>query len=197
VPQIVKRPSEAARNVVTGTVTRLSHRSGRSQAPATRTANKIEVVIRLHAERFELAGEALDKARIHGLIGKSLPLDKDSPFADRTEVRNSDIGPLCARAHVDKLRPGPRGETVPRRSDVDVVDRSIGPLVAQRTPLLSIPSNFEEEMECQPLYVVATLNLYTKPPTGYALTIYNFPTSQTIETRQVRPGCGQVPYARL
>jgi hypothetical protein len=52
-------------------------------------------------------------------------------------------------------------------------------------------------MESQPLYVVATLNLYTKPLTGYALTIYNFPTSQTIETRQVRPGCGQVPYARL
>jgi hypothetical protein len=52
-------------------------------------------------------------------------------------------------------------------------------------------------MECQPLYVVATLNLYTKPHTGYALTVYNFPTSQTIETRQVRPGCGQVPYARL
>jgi hypothetical protein len=54
-----------------------------------------------------------------------------------------------------------------------------------------------EEMECQPLYVVATQNLYTKPPTAYTLTIYNFPTSQTIETRQVRPGCGQVPYARL
>lgn len=182
---------------MTGPVPRLRHRFGRSQAPATRTANKIEIVIQLHAKRFELAGEALDKACIDALVGKGLPLDKDSPFADRSEVRNSYIGPLCARAHVDKLRAGSRGETFPRRSDIDLVDRSIGVLVAQRTVRLSIPSNFKEEMECQPLYVVATLNLYTKPPTGYALTIYNFPTSQTIETRQVRPGCGQVPYARL
>jgi hypothetical protein len=182
---------------VTRPVPRLSHRSGCGQAPATRAANKIEVVIQLHAKRFELAGEALDKARVHRLIGKGLPLDKDSPFADRSEVRNSDIGPLCARAHVDKLRAGPRGETFPRRSDVDFVDRTIGALVAQRTLRLSIPSNFKEEMECQPLYVVATLNLYTKPPTGYALTVYNFPTTPTIETRQVRPGCCQVPYARL
>ena len=73
---------------MTGPVPRLRHRLGRSQAPASRTANKIKVVIQLHTKRFELAGEALDKARIDALVGKGLPLDKDSPFADRSEVRN-------------------------------------------------------------------------------------------------------------
>lgn len=106
VPQIVKRSFETACDVVAGLVPRLRHRSGRCQAPASRTANKIEVVVQLHAERFEFAGEAFDKARIHGLIGKGLPLNKDSPFADRSEVWDSDIGPLCAGAHVDELRAG-------------------------------------------------------------------------------------------
>ena len=62
---------------------------------------------------------------------------------------------------------------------------------------LSIPSNFKEEMECHPLYVGATLRKYTKPPTGHALTIYNFPTTLTIETRQACPGCNQAPNAQL
>ena len=176
---------------MTGPVPRLRHRFGRSQAPATRTANKIEIVIQLHAKRFELAGEALDKARIDALIGEGLPLDKDSPFADRSEIRNSDIGPLCARAHVDKLRAGSRGETFPRRSDIDLVDRSIGVLVAQRTVRLSIPSNLKEEMECQPLYVVATLNLYTKPPTGCALTIYNFPNPRQLRQDKCAPAAAR------
>jgi hypothetical protein len=48
-----------------------------------------------------------------------------------------------------------------------------------------------------PLYVVATPNPYTKPHTGLSLTVYNFPTIWTIETRRVRPGCNQVPNAQL
>ena len=142
VPQVVKRSFETARNVVARLVPRLRHRLGRCQAPASRTANKIKVVIQLHAKRLELAGEALDKAHIHGLIGKGLPFNKDSPFADRPEVRDSDISPLCARAHVDELGARACVKAFPRRSDVDIVDRSIRALVAQRTVPLSIPSNF-------------------------------------------------------
>jgi len=106
VPQIVKRSFETASDVVARPVPRLRHCSGRCQATASRTANKIEVVVQLHAERLELAAKPLDKARIDGLIGKGLPHNEDSPLADRSEVWNSDIGPLCARAHVDKLGAG-------------------------------------------------------------------------------------------
>jgi hypothetical protein len=73
-------------------------------------------------------------------------------------------------------------------------------LIAQRTLPLSIPidpKQLQEEMECDALYVVATRYEYTSPPTGYVLTIYNFPTTLTIETRQLCPGCNQVPYAQL
>src|SRR5262249_59791569 len=103
VPQIVERPFESAGDVVAGPVPSIGHRSGRCQAPTSRPANEIEIVVQLHAERLELAGQAIDKAPIDGLIGKRLPLDEDSPLADRRKVRNSDIGPLRARAHIDEL----------------------------------------------------------------------------------------------
>ena len=45
--------------------------------------------------------------------------------------------------------------------------------------------------------MVATRHRYTRPPTAYALTIYNFPTSLTLETRQACPGSNQVPNAQL
>ena len=57
----------------------------------------------MDAKRLELARKTLGKARIHGLIGKGLPLDEDSPLADRSEVRNAYISPFRARAHIDEL----------------------------------------------------------------------------------------------
>jgi hypothetical protein len=96
----------------------------------------------MNAKGFELAGEALCKARIHRLIGKGLPLDEDRPFADGSEIRNPDIGPLSAGAHIDELRAELRGEAFPRRCYVDIIDRSIGVLVAQETLPLSMQSNF-------------------------------------------------------
>jgi hypothetical protein len=138
VPQIVKRSFKTAGDVVTSLIARLRHRLGRGQAPASRTANEKEVIVQLNAKGLELAGEALDKARVHGLIRKGLPLDEDSPFADWSKIRNADIGPLCARPHVDELRARPRGEALPRRPHVNIVDRSIGVLVAQMTLFLSM-----------------------------------------------------------
>ena len=79
-PLVVERSFEPPGDVMAGAVARRRHRLGRSQAPASRTANEEERVIRLHAERLELASETLDEALIHGLIGKGLPLDEDSPF---------------------------------------------------------------------------------------------------------------------
>ena len=79
-PLVIERSFETAGNIVTGAVSRRRHRFGSSQAPAPRTTNEEEVVIQLHAERPKLAGKALSEARVHGLIGKGLPFDEDSPF---------------------------------------------------------------------------------------------------------------------
>jgi hypothetical protein len=42
---VVERPFETASDVMTGSITRLRHRLGCSQAPASRTANEEEIVI--------------------------------------------------------------------------------------------------------------------------------------------------------
>jgi hypothetical protein len=130
---VVERSFKTARDVVAGAVPRRRHHLGRSQAPASRTANEEEVVVQLHAKRLELTGKTLDEARVHGLIGKGLPLDEDSPFADGAEVWNAHIGPLRAGAHIDKLRARTRGEALPSRLDINSVDRLIAVLHAQMT----------------------------------------------------------------
>jgi len=83
---------------MTGPIARLRHRLGRSQAPASRTANEEKVVIQLSAKHLKLAGKTLHKARIYGLIRKGLPFDEDSPLAYGLEIRNPDIGPFRACA---------------------------------------------------------------------------------------------------
>ena len=88
VPQIVKRSFETASDVVARPVPRLRQCSGCCQATASRTANKIEVVVQLHAKRLELAAKPLDKARIDGLIGKGLPLKRTArlPIGARSGI---------------------------------------------------------------------------------------------------------------
>ena len=103
-PLVVKRSFKTAADIVAGAISHRRHRLGRSQAPASRTANEEEIVIQPDAKRLEFSSEALGEARVHGLIGKGLPLYKDSPFAGRREVRDAHIGPFRARAHIDKLR---------------------------------------------------------------------------------------------
>lgn len=82
-PAIVERTFKAARDIVTGTVPDRRHSLGRSQASASRTTNKKQVVTQFHTERLQFTGQALREARIHRLIGKGLPLYEHSPFADR------------------------------------------------------------------------------------------------------------------
>jgi hypothetical protein len=142
VPPIVERAFKPAGDVMTAPIARLRHRHGRCHAPASRTANEKEVIVQLDAQGFELAGETLREAEIDRLIWKGLPLYEDSPFADRPEVRNPDIGPLCAGAHIDELRTGLRAEALPRRRYVDIIDRCIGVPIAQETLPLSMQSNF-------------------------------------------------------
>jgi hypothetical protein len=103
-PTVVKRPFKAASDIVASAKSHRSHRLGRSQAPASRTTNEEEVVPQIHPQRLQFPRQTLRKSRVHGLIGKGLPLYKDSPFADRPEIWNSYIGPLSARAHVNELR---------------------------------------------------------------------------------------------
>ena len=133
VPIVIERSFETASDIVTGPIARLGHRFSRSQAPASRTANEEEVVVRLSAKRLELAGETLNKPRIHSLVRKSLPLDEDSSFADGSEIGNAHIGPFCARAHVNQLRARMRGKTLPSRLNVDVVDGFLTFLHGQMT----------------------------------------------------------------
>jgi len=102
-PSVVERPFKTASDIVAGTVSHRRHRLGRSQAPASRTANEEEVVAHFHPERLEFTSQTFREARVHRLIGKGLPLYKDSPFANRPKVWNPDIGPLCACAHIDEL----------------------------------------------------------------------------------------------
>src|SRR5262249_57945753 len=64
VPQIVERPFESAGDVVAGPVPSLCHPSGRCQAPTSRPANGIEIVVQLHPDRLEPAGPAVDQTRI-------------------------------------------------------------------------------------------------------------------------------------
>jgi hypothetical protein len=106
---IVQRPFETASDVMTGPIARLRHRLGRSQAPASRTANEEEIVIQSSAKCLKLDGETPHEVWIHGLIGKGLPFDEDSPLADGSEIGNPDIGPFRARADVDQLRARTRG----------------------------------------------------------------------------------------
>ena len=95
---------ETAGDIVTGAVTQFGHRLGSCQAPATRTANEEELVVLLDTKRLELTRQALDEARIHGLIGKGLPLDKDRPLPNRSEIGKPDIGPFRTRPDIDQLR---------------------------------------------------------------------------------------------
>ena len=122
---IVQRPFETASDVMTGPIACLRHRLGRSQAPASRTTNEEEIIIKLSAKRLKLAGETLHEVWIHGLIGKGLPFDEDSPLAHGSEIRNPDIGPFRARADVDQLRARMRGEALPSHLDINSVDRFI------------------------------------------------------------------------
>ena len=133
VPILVERSFETPSDIVTGPIAHLGHRLSCSQAPASRTANEEEVVVGLSAKRLELAGETLNKPRIHSLVRKSLPLDEDSSFADGSEIGNAHIGPFRARAHVDQLRARTRGKTLPSRLNVDVVYRSLTVLHGQMT----------------------------------------------------------------
>lgn len=138
-PLVVERSFETAGDVVAGAVSRRRHCLGRSQAPASRTANEEEVVVLFDAKRLELTAQTLGKARVHGLIGKGLPLHEDSPFTGRPEVWNPHIGPFRPRAHIDKLRARMRLEGLPDRFHVNIIDRLIAGLCAQRKlPLFKI-----------------------------------------------------------
>ena len=57
-PLVVERSFEAACNVMASAVSNRRHRLGRSQVPASGTANKEEVVVHLHAERPQLTSKA-------------------------------------------------------------------------------------------------------------------------------------------
>ena len=103
-PLVVERSFKTAGNVVTSAVPHRCHRLGSSQASTPRTANEEEVVVQLDAKRLKLTGQTFSEARVHGLIGKGLPLHEDSPFTERAEVRNPYIGPFRARAHIYELR---------------------------------------------------------------------------------------------
>jgi len=130
---VVKRSFETGRDVVTSAIPYCRHRLGRSQTPASRTANKEKVVVQLHTKRLQLPSQALREARVNRLVGKGLPLDKDSPFADRCEIWDANIGPLGARAHIDKLGPRARLKRLPDHLQIDIIDRLIAGLCAQRT----------------------------------------------------------------
>ena len=132
-PPVVERSFETGPDVVAGAIPYCRHRLGRSQTPASRTANKKKVVVQLHAKRLQLPSQALREARVNRLVGKGLPLNKDSPFADRCEIWDPNIGPLCASAHIDKLRPRARLKRLPDRLHIDIIDRLIAGLCAQRT----------------------------------------------------------------
>ena len=130
---VVERPFETASEVMTGPIARLRHRLGRSQAPASRTADEEKIVIQLSPKHLKLTGKTLHKARIHGLIRKGLPFDEHSPFAYGSEIRNPDIGPFRAGADVNQLRARTRDEALPSCLDINSVDRPIAVLNAQMT----------------------------------------------------------------
>ena len=125
---VVERSFKTAGDVVAGAVARRRHRLGRSQAPATGTANEEEVVVELHAKRPELTGKALNEARVHSLIGKGLPFDEDGALTYGSEIRNPDIGPFCTRANIDQLGASTRGEALPSRLHINSVNRFIAVL---------------------------------------------------------------------
>lgn len=136
-PAVVERSLETASDVVARAVPYVRHRLGRGQAPASRTANEEEFVSQTDTKRLEFARQTLRKARVDRLIGKGLPLDEDRSFANRREVWDSHIGPLCARSHIDELGSRMGLEGRPDRLHIDIVDRRLVILCAQRKrPLL-------------------------------------------------------------
>jgi hypothetical protein len=140
VPIVVERTFKTAGDVMTRPIARLGHRLGRSQAPASRTANEEEIIIQLSAKRPKLAGKTFDKARINGLIRKGLPFDEDSPLAYGSQIRNPDIGPFRACADVNQLRAWTGDEALPSRLDINSVDRFTAVLHAQITlPSFGLP----------------------------------------------------------
>ena len=100
-PVVVERSFEPLRDVVTSAIPCGRHRVGRGQAPATRTANEEKIIVYLDIERLQFMCKTFGKARIDGLVGKSLPLHKDSPFAEGPEIRDTHISPLRACTHID------------------------------------------------------------------------------------------------
>ncbi len=136
-PSIVERSFEAASDIMARAVSYCRHRLGRSQAPASRTANKEEFVAQTHTERFEFACQTFRETRVDRLIWKRLPLDKDRPLAHRSEVWNSHIGPLCARSHIDELGARIRLEGLPDLLHIDIVHCLVAVLCVQRKRPLS------------------------------------------------------------
>lgn len=100
-PIVVERSFEPLRDVVTSAIPRRRHRVGRGQAPATRTANEEKIVVYLDTESLQLVCKPIGKARVDGLVGKGLPLNKDSPFAEGPQIRDAHISPLRACTHID------------------------------------------------------------------------------------------------
>jgi hypothetical protein len=142
-PIVVERSFEPPGDVVTGTVPNRRHRHGRGHAPASRTADEEEVVVRRNAKGLQLGRQTLRETRIHALIGKRLPLDEHSPLPEGFQVRNPDIGPLSPCPHINQLRTPFRRQFLPCLADIDVVDGSIAVLRAQgtRSPSLQTKRN--------------------------------------------------------
>jgi hypothetical protein len=193
-PQIVERSFETARDVVARRIPSLSQRSGGCQAPATRTANKIEIVLGCTPSVLSSPRGARQSAQPRS-DRERLPFDKNSRLPIGAS-RESDIGPLRAGAHVDELRDAGLSEAFHAAVTSTSSTMPIGPW------LLKGHFASRSQATLKKNWNVAT-NMWWlrrtvhKAPHRLLVNCLQLSHNWTIETRQVRPGCSQVPYAQL
>jgi hypothetical protein len=66
--------------------------------------------------------EAIDKAGVDPVVWKALPLQKERPLADGSQIRKADKRPLCLRSDIDQHRTRIRLQSCPSLFHRHVVD---------------------------------------------------------------------------
>jgi len=195
---VVERPFETASDVVTTAVPRACHRLGRGHAPASRTANEEEVVLRLDAERLELAREPLgknakpppDRERSATRRGQPASPAARDPESPHRSIRRAYAHRRVAREASTPGLPRPR-RYPPRPPRYRRQMRSIEAFLS---------SDFEHEVSTNLVRTTiggGLARITTRKPTGYASTFHKISTLPAPETKKTCPGDDQVQDTRL
>lgn len=125
VPVLVGRAFEALLDIETGAIPRRRHHLGRTQAPASRTADEEQRRLRAGAEPCEFSRKLIGEMGVGRTARKPLPFDQKRLLADGRKIGNTYEGPLGPGADVYEYRIGFFSEPSPRLLDFYMPNASV------------------------------------------------------------------------